>query len=320
MNFLTITSLKGLASIQDLGRNSSLHKGFSGSGAVDEFNYLRANELLDNPSSSATLEITLGQFSFVANASCEISITGADCHAEIKTLNNQISPIKPNTVITLLKGDEVTLAMPKHQLHSYIAIKGGFNTQQWLNSYSQTLTESHLGFGEPSLNEGHQLFFHQQVETQSTKQKPFSNYLPCRDNFHQQGLLTLRFLPSELWLKIGKDKQKTLLQQQFTITSESNRMGYRLKGNAIHIDAQEKTLSKPVNYGTIQLPQDGQPIVLMKERQTIGGYPILGTVIKTDLFRLSQKRPGEKIQFTPTTLLFAQAQLLAFKKKFRAKF
>ncbi len=96
-------------------------------------------------------------------------------------------------------------------------------------------------------------------------------------------------------------------------------MGYRLKGTQTRLDIADSirsTLSKPVCFGTIQCPSDGQPIVLMKDRQTVGGYPVLGTVIQTDLFRLSQKRPGETVRFVPTTLAQAQAQLAAFREKF----
>ena len=99
-------------------------------------------------------------------------------------------------------------------------------------------------------------------------------------------------------------------------------MGYRLTYDAPNLLSEKsklmlkrKKLSKPVSYGTIQLPVDNNPIVLMKDRQTIGGYPVLGNVMQTDLFRLAQKRPGEHVRFVPTTLVFAQQQLASFRKK-----
>mgnify|MGYP000057387554 CR=1 FL=1 len=311
MSYLTITKLKGHASIQDLGRPSAQHLGFSASGAADEYSYLLANQLLNNASSAPTLEVTLGQLSLTATDTCHMVITGADCQAFI--VNEQKKPLNVpnNQVFTLTKGNELHLFMPKKQLHSYIAIAGGFLSKRWLNSASQTASEYALGFGEKKLAIGQNLCFStvEQSKTYPLTSQP-SHY------FHQDEQLALRFLPSGFWHNITVNKQQQLLAQKYQITPKSNRMGYRLSGKPLHLHDNSSLLSKPVNYGAIQLPDDGQIIILMKERQTIGGYPVLGTVIQTDLFRLSQKRPGEYVNFVAVTLEQAQAQLLAFKTKF----
>lgn len=324
MPSLTISRLKGNATFQDLGRNTAQHLGFSGSGAADEYSYLLANMLigntltkdksLNNMPSSTALEITLGQCSLVANASCQLVITGADCQAQVSLKNGEQFVVKNNQVFTLSQGDELHLGLPKTQLHSYLAIKGGFYAKKWLNSVSQTGNEQSLGFTEASLKAGSELSF-QPHETTCSESLITKNLL--NDNFHQLEQLTLRFLPSQLWHLLNTDVTQQFLAQDYVITPVSNRMGYRLTGDALKLDNVSTTLSKPINYGTIQLPHDGQPIVLMKERQTIGGYPTLGTVIQTDLFRLSQKRPGEKVRFMPATLSQAQAQLHAFHLKFQ---
>ena len=122
-------------------------------------------------------------------------------------------------------------------------------------------------------------------------------------------------------------QQAQFLATEYVISADSNRMGYRLKPLQKASSTAEKrvlpellrqqcSLSMPVTYGMIQFPANEHPIVLMKERQTMGGYPVLGTVMQTDLFRLSQMRPGEKINLTLISVQQAQQQLNAFQKKF----
>jgi 5-oxoprolinase (ATP-hydrolysing) subunit C len=321
MPSLTISQLKGKASFQDLGRNTAQHLGFSGSGAADEYSYLLANQLIgnkliENQFSAAALEITFGQLSLIANEACQLVITGADCQPYIEFKNGKELVVKNNKVFTLSQGDTLNLAMPRKQLHSYIAISGGFSATHWLNSASQTKNEYTLEFGEAELTKGTKLHF----SADSSSYMPVDEHITknkTSHNFHQSEQLVLRFLPSPLWLTLTPHTQQLFLNQRYQISPKSNRMGYRLLGKPLIVKNVSQTLSKPINYGTIQLPNDGQPIVLMKERQTIGGYPTLGTVIQTDLFRLSQKRPCEKIRFISASLEHAQAQLFAFRERFR---
>lgn len=323
MPSLTISKLTGKASFQDLGRNCAQHLGFSGSGAADEYSYLLANQLIgnqliENKFSAAAIEVTLGQLSLVANDNCQLVITGADCQAYIQLTNGKELAIKNNKVFTLFQGDTLNLALPKKQLHSYIAIAGGFSATKFLNSSSQTTNEYTLAFGEAELEVGKPLYFPVHCSTEMYSDERI-NKGEAKHNFHQSEQLILRFLPSPLWQTLTPHIQQLFLSQYYQISPQSNRMGYRLLGEPLPLKNVSQTLSKPINYGTIQLPSDGQPIVLMKERQTIGGYPTLGTVIQTDLFRLSQKRPGEKIRFIPAPLEQAQAQLLAFREKFHLR-
>lgn len=311
MNFLKINKLKGKASFQDLGRISSQHLGFSASGAADEYSYLLANQLINNEQSATAIEVTLGQVSLIASSHCNVVITGADCQSFIIKQNGERLSVINNQIFTLYEEDELNLSIPKQQLHSYIAIEGGFSAKNWLGSASQTANEYALSFGEKEISEDSKLHFI--GSSQSSSLEPVAQK---KHSFHQPEKLYLRFLPSPLWKSWSKENQHKWLKQDYKISSQSNRMGYRLSGEPILHKNKRSTLSKPITYGTIQLPPDGQPIILMKERQTIGGYPVLGSVIQTDLFRLSQKRPGEYVNFIPVTLEQAQSQLLAFRNKF----
>ena len=348
-NHLEIISLNGQASIQDLGRLNAQHLGFSASGAADEFAFLSANKMIaeqlaphamskdqsHQQSRCAAIEITLGQISFEAKATCIVAITGADCQAKIN-----------NTVINhwqsfyLQAGDILDLAMPNTGLHSYLAVLGGFTCQQaqqpWLGSYAQTMNEMALGFTGEKLTVGSKLFFTAQtnrlaepVAEQKNKLLAANKPTVLPAQFYSERELTIRMIASSLFLKMGRKQQQRFLSTKYSILPDSNRMGYRL--SAQHSTELSTTdtepllseplrsgclLSMPVTYGMVQFPENEQPIVLMKERQTMGGYPVLGTIIQTDLFRLSQMRPGEKVNFSLVPSEQAQQQLTAFYQRF----
>lgn len=343
-NCLKVIKQNGFCSVQDLGRMSSQHLGFSASGAADEYAFLFANYLLalaqaafnaEYPSkskikphhqNSAQLEITLGQITFEAAQNCTIAITGADCSVCIndKPVSNwQIHQIKVNDIIRFNQ--------PKTGLHSYLAVAGGIQNKQWLGSHSQTSTEQSLGFNNKPIDrirEGVKIpvcadccVSHSDIIIDSLLKNQGKQPL-APSHFYNETLLplTLRFIPRKEWFSLNEMEQKSFCEHLFTISSDSNRMGYRLSEIPSKITttvSANSTLSKPVTFGTIQLPSNNQPIVLMKERQTIGGYPVLGTVIQTDLFKLSQLRPGNKVQLLPTSLQFAQQQLKSFHLKFQ---
>jgi biotin-dependent carboxylase-like uncharacterized protein len=353
---LEILSINGQASIQDLGRLNAQHLGFSASGAADEFAFLSANKLITDrlitnkdsakhkhnitelnikQNNCAAIEITLGQISFKASAACTIAISGADCQAKINdvTINNwQCHQLK--------SGDIIDFSMPKTGLHSYLAVFGGVTCQReqqpWLGSFSQTRNEMALGFTGELLAIGSKLYFSAQNKllTESLAKK-ISKPEPLKANkpkmapslFYAKQKLTLRVMPSTLFLKMSSEEQQQFLSTEYVISPDSNRMGYRLsvkqpkKSLSNQRILSEKLrsrciLSMPVTYGMVQFPDNEQPIILMKERQTMGGYPVLGTVIQTDLFRLSQMRPGEKVSFTLICHQKAQQQLQAFYHRF----
>ncbi|NQY63206.1 MAG: biotin-dependent carboxyltransferase [Alteromonadaceae bacterium] len=356
--FLTVLKANGLCSIQDLGRLNAQHLGFSAGGAADEHAFLAANYLLNNKKNDAALEITLGQISFRAGCCCTIAITGADCNA---TINDK--PIENWQVHQLTNSDVLQLQRPHNGLQSYIAVVNGVQAKEWLGSRCQTLSEIPLGFNGDKITQGSFIklseqcnsteqyrkelttsdtHYNQSAQTPQGKNKlTHGVFQGCWQNFYQDfaqnQLLVIRFIPGKLWSGISKTNQQQFCSTVYTVSANSNRMGYRLVNQAgdfeicEHLSMSsmelentgkstntEKTakLSKPVNYGAIQIPENGQPIILMKERQTIGGYPVLGSVIQTDLFRLSQKRPGEQIRFEPISLERAQQQLLAFYRRF----
>jgi biotin-dependent carboxylase-like uncharacterized protein len=337
-HYIEIININGQASIQDLGRLNSQHLGFSASGAADEFAFLTANQLIADhhnitdpdkrQRNCAAIEITLGQISFRANAACIIAITGADCDAKINNIT-----IKNWQCHQLQTNDIIAFAMPINGLHSYLAVMAGVTCQveqkPWLGSFAQTRNEMALGFTGAPLIAGSKLYFSSPASGLKNPVVPVKANKPISSpkRFYAQHKLTLRVMPSALFLQMPIELQQRFLAHEYIISADSNRMGYRL-----HLKAEQTRLfdqrilaeslrsrcllSMPVTYGMIQFPANEQPIILMKERQTMGGYPVLGTVMQTDLFRLSQMRPGEKVNFTLINHQQAQQQLRAFYQRF----
>lgn len=313
----------GYISIQDLGRFNQQHLGFSASGAADEYAFRYGNYVLGNQTNAAALEITFGQISLSANCSCSFIITGADCQATINKM-----PIKHWQIHTLQTNDVLTLTAPKNGIYSYLCVYGGIQNKQFLASRTELTDAVKAGLKT-------QIHRHNKV---NENEIPLAECAEITNNPHKKLInvaasdqlpedyyclndksLTLRFIPHSSW-QLLSDKDKNLfLQQKYQLSNSCNKMGYRLSAQESLYLTPEPRLSKPTTLGTIQLPPDGQPIVLMKDRQTIGGYPVIGTVIFTDIPRLAQRRSGQNVTFCQTTLEQAQAQYLAFLSRFHAK-
>ncbi|MDO6425909.1 biotin-dependent carboxyltransferase family protein [Thalassotalea sp. 1_MG-2023] len=309
---ITVEKCTKNISIQDLGRPSAQHLGFSTSGAADEYSFLLANLLLENQANTPAFEIFLGNVTFKFNQPCTIMLTGADCHSLLNNRN-----VENNQLLLMEKGDVLQLRTPRNMLYTYLSVQGGFDCNNWLGSASYTHNEHHINGHIPPIYQGQAFTLSANTGSKSKHENVISN-TPKQDRnlFHQsqKDKLTLRFIPSNLFNAWTKTHQHTFLTQTYQVSTLSDKMGYRLTGEPLEVSL-ETELSKPVTLGTIQLPPDGQPIILMKARQTIGGYPVLGVVIYTDVIRLSQKRPGEQVNFNMTPLSQAQAQLLSFRKR-----
>lgn len=319
MNSLIIEKSLGHISVQDLGRFTAQHLGFSASGVADEYAYLSGNQQLKNADNAAALEITFGQVDININGQCTIILTGANCQATVNNIE-----VAHWQILQLKSGDKLSLNKPIAGIYTYLCVYGGIQTSRQLNSRSELPKNLQTSFEQTiHLHKEFPLSDIANIETSplsDTLKSPFSPAL-----FYATQHLVLRFIPHQLWQTFDIKKQKMLSNQHYTLLASSNKMGYRFKGEAIMLNSQTNTstykqqkaqLSKPVTYGAIQLPDSGQPIVLMKDRQTIGGYQTLGTVIQTDLFRLAQMRANQTVSFLPIKLEQAQAQLAAFYQRF----
>ncbi|MFA0425110.1 biotin-dependent carboxyltransferase family protein, partial [Vibrio sp. 10N.222.54.A1] len=249
-----------------------------------------ANHLLGNPVNQAALEITLGQCALRIDVDCEMALCGGDLQAKLDG-----KPQANWSTFQAFKGQVLSFGLPKNGLRAYLAIKGGFDVPSTLDSCS-TVTREKIGGltqdGEPC-QQGQQIAF-----TQHQLSHPFKalsvtfRYTP--DYNLPVNLRVIEGYQSELF---SESAREILYNAQYHVDQNSNRMGYRLSGEPV--DSPDiSLLSEGIALGAIQIPQDGQPIVLLNDRQTLGGYPKIGCVARIDLPRLAQAKPGHAISFS----------------------
>ncbi|MFS1908424.1 biotin-dependent carboxyltransferase family protein [Vibrio lentus] len=288
----TLTVLKPgpMSLIQDFGRFGVAHLGLTQGGPVDDYSYSWANHLLQNPVNLAALEVTLGQCAFKIDHDCEMSICGGDLQASLDghKLDNW-------STFQARAGQILSFGLPKNGLRAYLAIKGGFDVPVTLNSRS-TVTREKIGGltqnGEPC-QQGQKIAFSTHPLTQPFK--PVSVTFRYKPNYNLP--LNLRIIEGYQCNLFSESVKETLYSSSYRVDQNSNRMGYRLSGEPV-ASPDVSLLSEGIALGAIQIPQDGQPIVLLNDRQTIGGYPKIGCIARIDLPRLAQAKPGHEISFS----------------------
>lgn len=282
--------------VQDYGRYGLQHFGITNSGSMDEHAFLWANKLLDNHFNAPQLEICMGGFEARFTAPTTIAICGADCSA---TLNK--NPIKNWQTACVRAGDVLRLPHMTSGLYSYLSVKNGFKVEPQLTSCA-TVAREYLG---GLYQNGEKIKKHDVLTflpKESCEIKPTRRSVPKQFINTYPKQIRVRFYPNATANKEEKLLIERFTQQTFVVSQNSNRMGYRLESNQALEHEISNRLSQGVSTGMIQLPQSGHPIVLMKDRQTIGGYPVLGCIVALDIPKLSQSKPNTVIQFSPTTI------------------
>lgn len=278
--------------VQDLGRNGFRRLGISQGGALDIPALKIANLLVGNAPEAAGLEITLGQFSAEFTQDTWVALTGAGCDAQLDG-----KPLWTGWRYPVKRGQRLTLKMPKHGMRSYLAVAGGIAVPEMLGSRSTDIKAGFGGLAGRQLQEGDVLPLGepQTLPTNSVgvKQLLFSN--------------RIRAIPGPEYQEFNAEAQDVFWRTGWQLNPQSNRMGYRLQGSRTLVRTTEREmLSHGLLPGVIQVPHNGQPIVLMADAQTTGGYPRIACVIEADLYHLAQIRLGEFIHFIPCTLAEAK--------------
>ena len=270
--------------IQDKGRFSYSHLGVSNSGVMDEYAYFIANKLLNNSFDTNILEIGCSNVIFKVNKTTTISITGAECEFFI---NDELKPIWQNYHIK--KGDILKIGKIISGNWIYLAVKSGFNLTKELGSFSTTIKENIGGLDGNRLKIGDILPFKKTKKQNKTFLK--KEFIPKYENE-----LTLRVVLSSQYENFSKEQLEKFFSNTYLVTKDFNRMACKLKGESINCNI-DGIISEGISYGAIQIPKDGKPIILLKERQTIGGYPKIGFVLTIDCFKLAQAKVNAKIRF-----------------------
>jgi len=288
-----------LTTVQDLGRPGWRERGLSLCGALDELALQAANLLVGNPPGAAGLEFTLGGGALRFHADGCVALTGSDVEA---SLDGQ--PLRPGWRLPVRAGQTLKLAAPRERMRSYVAIAGGIALPCVLGSRSTDLKAGFGGLDGRALRDGDRL--------------PIAATRPLRAAGLRLPAWTpeIRVLPGPEYGDFPPAAQRAFWDGSWRITPQSNRMGYRLDGPALAREDGAELASHGVLPGVIQVPPAGQPIVLLADAQTTGGYPKIAVVIRADLWKLGQARLGARLRFLPCTAdealaaLRAQRQLL----------
>lgn len=299
-----------LTTLQDLGRKGCQHLGVPVNGAMDERSHRLANALLGNPRSCATLEVMLIGPSLRFNVDAVIAITGADLSP---TLDKQQLPM--GRAVVVRAGSELAFGKRQSGVRAYLAVMGGFAAVPVMNSVSLFARGGYGGFVGRPLAKG------DVIELRTPGVPP--THVTESTSLQQFGADVLAGADSPIRVTVGRewnffsyDAQRALQNDPFRITPQSDRMGFRLEGPKLPLREARQMDSEAVAFGTIQVPADGNPIVLMADRQTTGGYPKIAQVFTVDLPRLAQKMPGEEIRFEVLNIDDAQRLLLSQERAF----
>jgi KipI family sensor histidine kinase inhibitor len=297
-----------LTTIQDLGRRGYALYGVSPAGAVDFWSLMVGNWLLGNRARSAALEITVQGPELEVTGPLAFAITGAPIEATLYPADGSApETLHPWHSYLAKPGDRISLGAVQHGCRSYLCLQGGIGLPPVLGSLSEDLFGKIGPLGRP-LQAGDWLPLglplHAPAEIAGRALPP--SHQPDWAAPAPGKVVTLRFVPGPQ--PFPAEALEALAGAPYSVTPTSDRQGIRLSGATLsHGPGGADILSEPIAPGSIQVPADGQPILLLGNRQTVAGYAKIGVVIYPDLARAGQLRPGDQVRFTPVTLAEAQA-------------
>ena len=291
-----------LATLQDPGRFGVRRLGVTQGGPADLHAFAWANHLLGNAWEAAVLEVTLGGLTLVAEQDTRLALCGADLSASLDG-----TPLSPWQAFTLPKGKALTFGTPVAGVRAYLAVGGGFQADPVLGSLACVTREGlggHHGDGKP-LATGDRL----SVAGNAAQATVGGREVPVRERIDYRQPATLALVPGAQIADFTGESTFRAFHTNWTVDNRTDRMGVRLTGPRLDCRL-ESMISEGIALGAVQVPPDGQPIALLNDRQTIGGYPRLGTLTPMACSRLAQCHPGQKVRLRPVPLNCAQADYL----------
>ena len=298
-----------LTTIQDGGRFGFRQAGVIVSGPMDALALRVANLLVGNPGGAAGLEITLRGPHIRFEADHLIALTGADLSA---TLDGEPVPLGRPVAVT--RGCELTFGAARAGCRSYLAFSGGLDVPQVLGSQSTYLRAGLGGLHGRALQAsdvvpapgpttaGQRLHQHLLARRSGPRWAAATWFATPQLTPTPAAAPTVRALPGPEYALFAAESQRAFWQAEFTVTPNSDRMGYRLAGPPLTRLFDQEILSTAVTFGTVQVPAGGSPIVLLADHQTTGGYPRIAQVVTADLPRLAQLAPGGRVRFQEVSL------------------
>jgi len=306
---MSITVLKPglLTTIQDLGRPSYQVKGIGISGALDTFSHRVANWLVGNCDNAATIEVTLLGPKLFFLCPAVIAICGADLSPCING-----KPIENGRPIQILSGDTLSFSGVIHGCRSYIAVHGGIQVPLVFGSRSTDIRSKIGGINGRQLKSGDTLTIKPSHLSRKMKRKVSPSLFS-----HVHANRKIKFTRGKQFDYFSRSSQLLFSSSLYQVHSHSNRMGTRLSGPKLTFAVEKDLTTEGVSHGSVQVPPNGQPIILTAERQTTGGYPKIAQISAVDLSYLAQRKPGDSISFEEVSLELSQSLYMDQEKQLK---
>jgi biotin-dependent carboxylase-like uncharacterized protein len=283
-----------LALLQDGGRFGVRHLGITQGGPLDHHASHWANALLDNPATAPVLEIALGGLTLVAENDTSLALCGADLGARCNS-----EAIAPWQRFTVKAGDRLSFDWPQSGVRAYLAAPGGWQGQMDLGSVACVMREGlggHKGQGL-AIASGDQMRF----GGSETIEMPAMDTVPLAQQVDYKRPAVLELIAGGQIANFDGRSLYNAFNREWAVAERADRMGIRLTGPVLTCQ-QQAMISEGIAPGSVQVPPDGQPIALLNDRQTIGGYPRLGTLSPMSCARLAQCPTGHPVFLRPVTV------------------
>lgn len=287
---MTILQAGPLTTVQDTGRFGFMEYGIGSSGVMDTLAYSQANELVGNPPGEAVLEMTLMGAEIMFDEEALIAYTGAD----MQVVLDDGSPIERGRAYQLAKGQRIRFGIARSGVRAYLAVAGTIDVPVVMGSRSTNLKCGIGGYHGRKLQNGDVLPVSIRKDSELQIRKLLCRQIKQPD-YEKEKRIRVVLGPQEDMFR--EEGIRTFFQEAYTVSTESDRMGIRLLGEAVLAKAKTDIISDGIVFGSIQITSAGLPIIMMADHQTTGGYAKIATVIKEDLPVLAQARPGDLIQF-----------------------
>jgi len=291
---ITVIRPGWFTTIQDTGRYGSQQYGVSVSGAMDRRSLVIGNRLVGNCDDTAALELTLKGPELLFAKDTIVAITGADLSPSV---NGTALPLW--TSLLVKGGSVLSFGLRRGGARGYLSVAGGIEVPKILGSRSTHVSSKTGGIKGRALIAGDVVNLGAPLNHQQCR---IGKSLPESSRPIYLSHQTLRILEGPQLKTFAKDAFGVLTGNPYRLSTQSDRMGYRLEGPTLPYRRQTSYISDGTAMGALQVPSDGQPILLMADRQTTGGYPKIAVVIAADLHLAGQLLPGDSIQFRSITL------------------
>lgn len=298
-----------LTTLQDLGRAGFRSMGINPGGAMDPIAVRLINILLGNDENEGVIEMHFPAASILFEADTVFSLGGADLSA---TLDDE--PVKNWRPLFAPAGSRLQFHSRNVGSRAYLSVRGGFKLKTWLGSLSTNRLAGLGGYRGRELRSGDRIFLNQTSSLAAgiPKVRVSASMVP-----HYSRFPTVRVIAGAEFDRLTALGETLFRNENFVVSPESDRMGFRLSGKPVHLISDLEMVSSAAAFGTIQLLPDGLLVVLMADHQVSGGYPRLANVISADLPLLGQLSPGDKAGFHLVSIEEAEEAMLRFEHDLR---